>query len=244
MTVVNDFYMTLGIVDKEANRIGLERLARLVEELQKEPGGPYSQSVVARRMGMGQSHLSRLLNGQRGGVGLKVVGRIADKLGLDMEYFTAREEPISYREYLRTGAAKGLAHPSLEQFLCSSMSDGISKAHEEELREERPPDGDPGVEYYVHLYSALKARDRHHETLRAAANVHPEWQAALTRNEEIEGPMAPEVARKMRALNHDVPVHENADLDAYASEKRARFEQMLAVTTPGALQSAKGPRKR
>lgn len=138
MPVVNDFAMTLGIMGKEPGELAASRLVRLAEELGGEAGVERWVSRVAKQMGIAQPYLHRLLKRERASVGLEQVGKIARRLGIDWTYFTTKEEPRSYKDFLMSR----VTYPSLREFL-DEQGDEVTDAERFWLGSQRFIQGDP-----------------------------------------------------------------------------------------------------
>jgi hypothetical protein len=103
MSAVNDSYMTLGIMAKEVSVIAASRLVKLANELGAEVGGDRWVNGVAKRMGIDQPYLYKLIIQERNSVGIDQLGKVVETLGLDWSYFLGDEEPGTYRDFLVRG---------------------------------------------------------------------------------------------------------------------------------------------
>jgi hypothetical protein len=86
----------------EATERAARRYLRLIEELGFEEGAPKHgwKSAVARRLGVDQSYVSRLLSRDRISVGADSVEKAVTRLKIRRDYFDAAREPRSYKDYL------------------------------------------------------------------------------------------------------------------------------------------------
>ena len=138
MPAVNPFRMTLGIMSKEPGVLAAARLVKLANELGAESGVERWVSRVAKQMGIGQPYLHRLLTRERDSVGLETVGRVAQRIGLDPKYFTAKDEPASYKDCLMSR----VTYPSLREFL-DEQGDDVTDAERHWLSSQRFLHSDP-----------------------------------------------------------------------------------------------------
>lgn len=138
MPVVNSIAMTLGIMGKEPGVLAAARLVKLAQELGAETGVKRWVRRVAQQMGIGQPYLHRLLKRERDSVGLEQVGKIARRLGLDWSYFTTKEEPRSYKDFLMSR----ITYPSLREFL-DEQGEEVTDAERFWLCSQRFIQGDP-----------------------------------------------------------------------------------------------------
>lgn len=91
------------------------RMHRLLEELIKEAGGADTRGAMQRavmRSGIGQSHFSRIVSGQRG-PGLEQFETVMARLKLRWDYFFGPVEPASYKDFV------GTRYPALAEFLAT-----------------------------------------------------------------------------------------------------------------------------
>jgi transcriptional regulator with XRE-family HTH domain len=76
----------------DANEFAASRLKLLAEQMGDACGRPSFgwQAKVARRMGLSSSYVSRLLSGERVGVGLDAIERVVKNVPVDREYFAPK----------------------------------------------------------------------------------------------------------------------------------------------------------
>jgi transcriptional regulator with XRE-family HTH domain len=269
MSVVNDIRMTLGMMVRKANKIAGQRAARrllaLIAELQGEEREEFGVTEAARRVGIDQGYLSKLMSKERDSLGLSQTEAAAKKVGVDQAYFLGEEEPRSYHDFLRGRGGHSPVPQSLQDFLASPVARDIKPEHEEELRTTAHAKGDPGFESYVHLYNMIRARERHQieaPSLRATtgfghaaviARAAPEnastldfiarWHAAVDVG-KAAGPMHPWVEEHLRA---GATQHGRAkavdDIDTAVAEQRAELEEQLRarLAPPDGRRGATGP---
>lgn len=96
--------MNTGDVTAEGER-AKQRYLRLIEELGAEEGAPDHgwKSRVARRLGIDQSFVSRLVRRDRLSVGADSIDKAVAKLRIRREYFYDQREPTSYTDYIAGG---------------------------------------------------------------------------------------------------------------------------------------------
>lgn len=147
-TAVKDFRVTNGDVTAEGDR-AKRRYLRLIEELGAEEGAPEHgwKSRVARRLGIDQSFVSRLVRRDRTSIGADSIDKAVMHLRLRREYFYDAREPSTYRDYIVT--RKEPIYEGWREFRASPMGRALSDAELGILTSIQLPEGyDPRAAFY------------------------------------------------------------------------------------------------
>lgn len=151
----------------------VHRYVLLIRQLGEEVGfrGNW-QTEVGKRLGIGQSQVSRILSGQRN-AGRRTIDTAVERLSIRPDFFFGRfpHDP-HYRDFvgIDKNRTKHSAHQALVDFLKSH--EGISTTNEERvwLSMQRWP-GEPTVLSYHYLINAIRSVVRASESDQADAGL-------------------------------------------------------------------------
>jgi transcriptional regulator with XRE-family HTH domain len=151
------------------------RYVRLAEEIGREVGLKYGwPSEAARRLGVSQSYLSRLLSKERTSIGLDKVQRAIKRMHLSPDYFYGPREPASYHDYM-TGREPPYA--AWAEFIATEVGRSMTPDERSTMATTRFH-GEPTVALYqgwlLHMRGQIKS-----STSEAARTLNDELDAEL-----------------------------------------------------------------
>lgn len=146
-----------------------KRYQALVQQLLNEPGA--TQTSVAKQLGCGQPHISRVLNDARG-IGVDAIELAVRNLKIHSVFFfidlPADSEPPNYLDYAgpRKIPPSG-GYAAMADFLENDPLDMKPTTEEREAIERMRWDGEPTLQTYVYFLQALRSVRKESTAVRA-----------------------------------------------------------------------------
>lgn len=162
-TAVNVSRVTNDMMPTAETERAATRLRDLLLEIGEELGNKHGWKMeAARRTGLHQTYIAKLLSRERTTIGLQAVERVAKKMGISVDFFRA-PDARSYKAF-RTG----VPYEAWSEFCATPDGRGMSETERTTLATIRFARHEPTVGLYLALLYALRGHLAHAEIESAA----------------------------------------------------------------------------
>lgn len=154
MSNVNKIGATVADVANESKRAAA-RLVLLVTELKTEMNHRRGwQSEIAKRTGVDQGMLSKIMSLERDSIGLRYVESMRNAYNLRWEYFHGAREPESYHDYILSDM--DAPYDAWMEFAATELGKSMTSPERRTLASTRFESGDPTVAVYQSFLLAIR----------------------------------------------------------------------------------------